>query len=102
MPVTVHKGSDQITCNIVSGAIGYNYRVLRPGEDPEVVGPQNQIVEQAGVLCQAADLFAGLSAADYDVYVRAKDAAGDWGPYSAPLTVTLVLGPAAPENVRVV
>jgi hypothetical protein len=105
----VYKGSSTIVWDAPAGNIdSYNVRVLRPGEDVEVIGPQSQLSisavdpDEPVTECTAADLFDTVAAGDYVVYVRAQDTFGDWGPYSAGLPVTLVLGPEAPENVSVI
>jgi hypothetical protein len=99
---TVHKSSSVIVWDAPPGdVVSYNVRVILPGQDPITVGPQsekNPAVENI----DASVLFDVVPAGNYEVVVRAKDSVGDFGPYSAPLAVTLILGPAAPDNLQVV
>lgn len=105
---TAYKGSSKIVWDAPAGNIdAYNVRAVLPGQDVLTVGPQAEInitavdPDEPATEVDASVLFATNVAGDYEVYVRAKDNFGDWGPYSDALPVTLVLGPEAPGNLGV-
>lgn len=88
------NSGDVLTWDTVAGATGYEVELLNAS-----LGQSLAMIQTADEVVTAAELFTGRPFGNYNVQVRATEAAGP-GAWSSILPLTFVSLPA-PQNVRV-